>query len=299
MVEPLTRHKPDPIPAIHPLPERLARGRRQAFYEDTKAVLQVPWMGVVTMAFAHYPRFYETLWTGLRPLAASAPFVAACGQLRARTEDCAAALEPAPIGAALSERGYDAGEIAEIRALIEVFSHGNMPYLLIATQARLLLAGRALSPEMAAPAFAGRHGPEPGRALTLIEPHHADESLAALYADIRTTLGLPFVNTDYRALARWPSYLALAWADLRTRIGTEPYEAAVGAVHQEAMRLASTLPNPGGLSAETLRAAAEADGSAVAISETVALFQWLLPGLVTNVAFLRAQITAPATSASA
>jgi hypothetical protein len=42
--EPLPRRKPEPTPPIHPLPERLATGRRHDVYEDTKTVLQVPWM---------------------------------------------------------------------------------------------------------------------------------------------------------------------------------------------------------------------------------------------------------------
>lgn len=71
----LERRKPDPIPAIHPMPEYLASGQRAGWYEDTKQVLQVPWMGVVTMAYAHYPNFFGELWRGLRPLCQSRPFV--------------------------------------------------------------------------------------------------------------------------------------------------------------------------------------------------------------------------------
>ena len=52
----------------------------------------------------------------------------------------------------------------------------------------------------------------------LIELHHADPTTAALYSDVRQTLGLPFVNTDYRAFARWPSYFDPAWTDLRSII---------------------------------------------------------------------------------
>ena len=53
----LERLRPDPIPEIHPMSESLASGERAAWYEDTKRVLQVPWMGVVTMAYTHYPIF--------------------------------------------------------------------------------------------------------------------------------------------------------------------------------------------------------------------------------------------------
>jgi len=54
----LPRLKPDPIPSLHPIPEFLAVGELKARYEDMKAVLRVPWMGVLTMSFAHYRAFY-------------------------------------------------------------------------------------------------------------------------------------------------------------------------------------------------------------------------------------------------
>ena len=50
----LSRLKPSPLPAVRPVPEYLADPALRAIYDDTKATLQVPWMGVVTMAFAHY-----------------------------------------------------------------------------------------------------------------------------------------------------------------------------------------------------------------------------------------------------
>lgn len=52
------RRLPQPLPAVRPLPEFVAEGELAARYGDMKAVLQVPWMGVVTMAFAHYPSFF-------------------------------------------------------------------------------------------------------------------------------------------------------------------------------------------------------------------------------------------------
>ena len=123
----LPRLRPDPLPAIHPLPEYLAEGRVKQRYEDMKAVFQVPWMGVVTMAYAHYPSFYDRFWEGLRPLFASRPFVEAFQDLRAHTEDAVAALAPPPIVPRLRKLGYAPPEIDDIRAMIEVFSHGNFP----------------------------------------------------------------------------------------------------------------------------------------------------------------------------
>jgi hypothetical protein len=176
----LPRLRPDPLPQVHPLPEYLAEGRVKERYDDLKAVFQVPWMGVVTMAYAHYPTFYDTFWAGLRPLFASRPFVAAFRDLRAHSEDAVKALAPPPIGNRLRELGYASRELDDIRAMIEVFSHGNFPYLIVATLARLLLEGGELGETRTAPAFEGRHAPELRVPFLLIEAHHADPPTRAM-----------------------------------------------------------------------------------------------------------------------
>ena len=287
----LERKPPHPVPPVHVQPEYLVSGQRARWYADMKNVLQVPWMGVVTMAFSHYPRFFEVLWDGLRPIAQSRPFVDACTELRAYTEARVLDLEPGPIVRRLQTLGYAPREIGQIRASIEVFSHGNFPYLLTATAARRLLEGLELGVSKDAPAYDGCHAPQVDVPFVLMESHHADHDTRALYQDIKTTLGLPFVNTDYRALARWPSYFALAWHDLKPAVNADQHAEICIAVHRRADEItARSLPNPKGLTADVLRGAAERDGQYDEILQVARLFQWLLPGLVTNIAFFRAQL---------
>jgi hypothetical protein len=120
--------------------------------------------------------------------------------------------------------------------MIEVFSHSNYPYLIIATITRLLLD---------------------------------------------------------RALARWPSYFALAWSDLKQVVGSAAHETLSAEVHDRVVAVAGRiLPNPGGLVGARLRGAADKD-SAAELLQVSRLFQWLLPGLVTNVAFFRRQFAHP------
>jgi hypothetical protein len=69
-------------------------GQRAKWYEDTKQVLQVPWMGVVIMAYSHYPTFFGEQRRGLKPLCRSRPFVEACMDLRVYVELRAAELNP-------------------------------------------------------------------------------------------------------------------------------------------------------------------------------------------------------------
>jgi hypothetical protein len=248
-------------------------------------------MGVVTMAYAHYPCFFGTLWAGLKPLAQSRPFVEQAQQLRELVEMQVVALRPTGLRTALGEVGYADRELEQIGAIIDVFSHGNYPYLLIATVVRLLLEGEEMAGLGDAPPFEGRHAPPLTPPLVLMEAHHADAPTRALYEDVKASLRLPFVNTDYRALARWPSYFALAWNGLKPHVATEGHETLCQAVHDAVVDVVtSELPNPGKLSSIALRTAAAKDAGVEEILRVARLFQWLLPGLVVNVAFFRAQM---------
>ncbi|MEX2239828.1 MAG: hypothetical protein WD775_03940 [Burkholderiales bacterium] len=287
----LRRLYPEPVPAIHPLPEYAATGRRKEQYEAMKQALQVPWMGVVTMAYAHYPTFFAVLWEGLDPLVRSSAYVGQAQALRRFVEDEAQALAPPPLGGPLRELGYAGRELDDIRGMIEIFSHGNFLYFIIATLTRLLLEGGEMRGTGGAPPCKERHAPQVQVPFVLMEAHHAEAPTRAVYADIMSTLRLPFVNTDYRALARWPSYFALAWADLKKVVHGTAHDAICEALHRRAAEaVARILPNPGRLTTAVLRAAADKDATAAEVLQMCRLFQWLLPGLVTNVAFLRRQL---------
>ncbi len=286
----IPRTAPDPIPAIHPVPEYLAEGRTRDRYEDMKRTLQVPWMGVVTMAYAHYPAFFDAFWDGLRPVCGSVAYVEASRALRAYVESAVAALDPPPIVDRLTAAGYAPRELDGIRAMIDVFSHGNFAYLPSVAAVSVLLGGGEIAGEDPATPFEGRHAPAVDVPFLLMEAHHADPPTRAVYDDIKATLRLPFVNTDYRALARWPSYFAMAWGDLKPVVGGAAHEAICQDMHARMLSAAEALPNPEGLSGAALRAAAEQDASLDEVRQVCGLFQYLLPGLVTNIAFFRRQL---------
>lgn len=291
LIENFPRLKPAVMPVIRPVPEYEATGRLKAVYESTKQGLGVPWMGVVSMAFARYPHFYSALWSALELLATTQLFQTACAELRATAESNAVVLQPTSLSDSLKAMGYAPAERDEVAATIAVFSSGNMPYVLMATLARLLLEGHAWD-------TSGEAGPLVSRASgagvparpVLMEAHHADPETQALYARMRTSLGLPFINTDYRALARWPSYFALAWDDLEPMLSSAAYVTATQSVHDKAAALVLSLPNLRGVSALDLQQAAAQDAPLEEVLGVVRLFQWLLPGLAINVAYLRGQL---------
>ncbi|MGI9413380.1 MAG: hypothetical protein ACR2PM_06920 [Hyphomicrobiales bacterium] len=285
------RSKPDPVPAIHPVWEYQADGALAETYGAYKSAFQVPWVGVVSMAYAHYPSFFAQWWRALEPVVASTDYVETCLALRSHIERAVAALKPPPIEDRLREIGYSDRELGDIRAMIEVFSHGNFAQLPAVVAAHLLLEGGAVSGGVAVEPHTGRHGPEGEVPFVLMEPHHAAGQTQAVYRDVMDRLGLPFVNTDYRALSRWPSYFELAWGDLKWVLKLPGYEAVTARMHEKMFKAAARLPNPTGLSALQLQEAAARDASVAEVIEVTRLFSYLLPGLVTNIAYLRAQFT--------
>jgi hypothetical protein len=89
---------------------------------------------------------------------------------------------------------------------------------------------------------------------------------------------------------RWPSYFALAWADLQPKLQRGEYEVLVAEIHEAAVSTVRSLPNYGNLRGEALRVAARTNASEGEVLSVVRLFQWLLPGLAVNIAFFRAQL---------
>ncbi len=73
-------------------------------------------------------------------------------------------------------------------------------------------------------------------------PRATDASTRAFYDNVEAVLDLPILNTDHRALARWPSYFALAWADLRPRIRGPAQAAASRRLHDLAVTRSAACP---------------------------------------------------------
>lgn len=284
----IERIKPNPTPAVYPHWEFKADGELRDAYENYKTAMQIPWVGVVTMAYAHYRPFFDCWWKALEPVVQGNHYLKAATALREKVETDIKALNPPPITERLLAMGYSPCELDEMREMIDIISHGNFMQIPAVMVARLLLEDGTLlgGDDIGTPAHA--HGPQVSTPFVLLEPHHVLPDHQAIYEDVKATLGLPFVNTDYRCFARWPSYFDLAWKDLKAEIQSPNYEPLVLSQHEAQFEMTANLPNPTGLTAETLKQAC--GDNYPAILETVRLFTWLLPGLATNVAYFRAQL---------
>lgn len=287
---PIVRIKPDPVPEVNPFWEFKAEGELRLAYENYKRALQVPWVGVVSMAYAHYRSFFDAWWQGMEPLVGSKIYVETAFSLRMRVEKSVGALNPPSLVKPLRDMGYSVRELDEIRDMIEVLSHGNFIQLPAVFAARMLLEGHELTAAAPVETFAGAHARPVKTPFILMEPHHALPDLGAIYGDVKEQLGLPFVNTDYRCLSRWPSYFDTAWKSLRLLVNTSAYEELALDMHEAVVAAVRTFPNPGGVTAAAVQAGAHRDATIGEVLEVTKLFTWLLPGLMVNVAYFRAQL---------
>lgn len=55
--------------------------------------------------------------------------------------------------------------------------------------------------------------------VALVEESQASEEVAAIYADIRTTFGMPFVPALFKAMAHHPAYLKASWERVKIVMG--------------------------------------------------------------------------------
>jgi hypothetical protein len=94
---------------------------------------------------------------------------------------------------------------------------------------------------------------------------------------------LPLVNSDYRALARWPEYFHHAWEDLKGAIQSSPYQLARDALAEAGDAAADRLEEPVTISRDILRREGVPAAELENLVRVAGLFADLLPGLILNV----------------
>lgn len=284
--------RPEGDVKVRPVPEHRAGAELQPVYRDLKTTLGVPWVGVITQAVAHYRPFFMEAWRQFQPSARTHYFESRCNDIRLFSwEGAHGAFDPAPQPDRLRRLGYSEMELAQIRATLDVFDYGNPKYLVFATAIQQSLChGRRMGSEGGADARdlmprapICQSDPIP----VMVEEHHALGELSAVYDDIKTTLRLPFVNSDYKAMARWPSYLSLAWRDLRPLVDSAPYDRIREGIHERALAAAEGLPYGYLLDEERGMAVGLGEVEVRELMQVISLFQWLLSGLTLNVTRLK------------
>ena len=285
-----THHQPTRLSGdviVRPVPEHRADQALSEIYRDLKATFGVPWVGVITQAVAYYQPFFAEAWRRFSPSAKTHFFERASDEIRLRSwEHMAQSFVIDGQANQLRAMGYSEREIAQINAVLDIFDYGNPKYLIFATAIKEgLLTGRSFGGSAKDARDSLPRSPicQIDPIPVMLEEHHARGALCDVYADIKRTLQLPFINSDYKAMARWPSYLEQAWAALKPCIDTQLYQAARLDIHQQALAAVDGLPIAYRMSQADALQAGLTDAEIDELIRAISLFQWLLSGLVLNV----------------
>ena len=254
-------------------------------FEEITAALGFPVVNVIFRAFAKYPRFLRLQWDFLKPNALTQDFYDKTEVVRRQTLSIVRdTLGVADQRAVLRLRGSSDDALRELRAVTDFFLYCDPFLLLIASALQSSLAGRPLAGKPWAHLLPYHTNPTRFQQVKLVEMEQAPAPLQAIYRELMSAHRLPFVPSDYRALGRWPDFLALAWEDWKLKLARPAYATGVRQLNELAVALAVDLPFAFALSPQTLQRAGFTPPQISDILATVDLFQGILPALILNVA---------------
>lgn len=273
----LGRSKPKPVA------EHEARGEIERVYHEIRQVLRVTGVNLNFRTWAGYETFLPAMWDAVRPNAETRAFEDAADRVRA---EAAGAAETLGRLNAAAEAGLGESQTFHVRTALDLYHYINPKLLVLTAAVRFALAGETIGKDgnAAAETELIDRGPPAGMYPMAMEAEDPDDDrLKELFADIRQTLALPSVNSDYRTLALWPDYLSAAWDRLKPIVQRREHQQAADQLRETARSLARDLPRPLELTRDRVEELGE---DAEAVVETTERFEQLLPGLILNVALL-------------
>lgn len=255
-----------------------AQGAIKIVYDDIKSTLRVPMVNLVFRVLATYPDYLQLAWRQLKPNLGTVYFETQADSLRSQAVQHVTALGTGP--------AVDTADIADV---VRVFHYVNPKLLLVVAALRAASNGQYPRLEEL-PASEKRQIPNgiPAGAptITLIEAEDADEATHATLEDIKATLQLDRLNSDYRALAAWPDYLTSAWQGLKPLVSRPEYLAIQRELRRSADRAAMILPYRVEINPHIMRLCGLSEEDIDGIRATLDVFYGLLPGLIANLAFM-------------
>jgi len=262
-----------------------ASGRTLEIYQEIKVALGVPHVNVLFQAYGAYPRFLDSMWKALKPAIETRDFFQHADRLRAEAYTRTHNYFVIPdLCSSIREIQFSPGAQHELADVVELFHYNNPLLLLIAA---MQLQAFEDGPPHRRSATTGAEHPVIREKLVQVTEENAPAPTRKIYDDIKRTLGVSFINTDYQALARWPDFLGMYWSAFKPAVSSPLYGESRHALRESALALASDLPNAPQLSVEHMQESGLNDeeiSAAIHISEE---FLDILSGLLLNVAFAK------------
>lgn len=261
-----------------PVTERAAEGESERIYHEIRQTLRITGVNLNFRTWAGYENFFPAMWEALRPNVETRAFENAADEVRA-----AAVREAVALGKLDAAARAQLGESQayQVRAALALYHYINPKLLVFTAAVKLALDGEQTGQAGIDAELIERGVPTKMYAMEMIEEEPDDERLRTVFEDIKQTLSLSSINSDYRTLALWPDYLIAAWDDLKPITQQDEYRQASDRLRETARRYAQALPYAVPLSREQVEALGD---DADEVARTTEKFERLLPSLILNIA---------------
>jgi Halocarboxylic acid dehydrogenase DehI len=250
-------------------------------FNQIKEALGVPHVNLIFQAYAAHPLFLELHWKAAKPIVETHEFFTLAQRLRAEAYTRMHNYFSIPdLCARMTDLSFSVGARHELTDVVELFNYNN-PLLLLLAAAQMQAFDKAVGKQ--AQTCPAMH-PVCKQKPVLVEEEKAPSPTKKVYEDIKRTLAVPLVSTDYQAMARWPDFLSDFWAVLKGVAQSPLYKEHRQALLASAMSLAHELPRPFELTVAQLQDAGLSDADVEAAVRLTEGFVRLLSGQVLNTA---------------
>lgn len=253
-----------------------------SIYDDVRSTLGVPHVNVLYQVYAYYPKFLEMHWRAMKPVVSTAAFFELAERIRAdgytRMHNY---FEIPDLGSLTANMHFSAGAQHELEETVDLFQY-NDALLLLLVSAQLLAFDGPVGDSNASrepaehPVFTNRP--------IFVEEETAPAPTRKVFDEFKRIFGTPLVNSDYRALARWPDFVQAYWEVLKPINASPLFQQSVYAVREDAWNLVRELPGPIELTSAQLADAGLEDEQIASLVRITQLFVEVLSALVLNIA---------------
>lgn len=262
-----------------------ASGRTLEIYKEIKSALGVPNVNLIFQAYGACPRFLELMWTMMRPVVATQEFFDIADRLRAEAYTATHNYFSVPdLCEHIRAVHFSTGAQHELTDVVELFHYNNPLLLLIAA---VQMQAFEDGPVHARTADAGSSHPVFTQRPVRITEDAAPPPIRRIYEDMKRTLGLPYVNTDYQAFARWPDFFQVYWNGLKPVLTSPLYGGSKHALQESALVFATELPNASQLSVDHAQEFGIDHAEMTVATHITEEFLDALSGLLLNIAFAK------------
>ncbi len=273
-----------------PVAEHEAEGEIERVYHEIRQVLRVTGVNLNLRTWATCDKFLPAMWDALRPNLETRGFESAADRVRSDAVDAATVF---PRLDAVASGTLGESQRFQLQRALNLYHYVNPKLLVLTSAVRLALDGESIGGEAAtAPEQIERGQPARMFPMEMVAEEPEEKELRELFDDIKSTLALPSINSDYRTLGLWPDYLGRAWQKLKPLVGQPEYKQATDALRETSRSLARELPLPFEFSREHV---SELGEDADAVVEKTRKFEELLPPLILNIAILQLDWKTPDT----